>query len=393
MLKSKSILVLLLSISLSPLNSFAMADNASQPLVIHAAAPTPMEQATNWISSITLSNKTRYGLAGSIIFGGIFATLTKDWGTMSRALITTLASAIGGYTGSWYGQKIQKPKKIQKEREEKTQRDMIKPIPDLKPKVNEPRSFYPQLPSAPHYPPIDVSALASVQPKQVVAKKPVSIINCTICTDDKPDFSFIKLSCGHATSCKDCFKPMIEIAIKSKSTKDLRCPDLRCKKELEITDVYAITSKANAGKIADIKTQEALAKEKGTVVCPTPNCGMTYMNDRKGVQTINCVNCKKAFCSQCQKQHDRIKTTCAQHKAQTTSAEDKANEELRKKLNIKACPLCKIAIERTEGCNFMTCRQCKYEFCWRCLKPRLHNNLQIAGNCSCKLDQDAPRKR
>jgi len=37
---------------------------------------------------------------------------------------------------------------------------------------------------------------------------------------------------------------------------------------------------------------------------------------------------------------------------------------------IKHCPLCKVLIERSDGCDSMQCANCKFAFCWSCLKSR-----------------------
>jgi ariadne-1 len=35
--------------------------------------------------------------------------------------------------------------------------------------------------------------------------------------------------------------------------------------------------------------------------------------------------------------------------------------------NTRKCPACTARIEKNQGCNHMTCRQCKHEFCWVCM--------------------------
>ena len=38
------------------------------------------------------------------------------------------------------------------------------------------------------------------------------------------------------------------------------------------------------------------------------------------------------------------------------------------------CPNCTIYIEKTGGCDHMTCKTCGYEFCWECLQSYRNHN-------------------
>mmetsp|Transcript_40334 Transcript_40334/g.61543 ORF Transcript_40334/g.61543 Transcript_40334/m.61543 type:complete len:86 (-) Transcript_40334:405-662(-) len=50
------------------------------------------------------------------------------------------------------------------------------------------------------------------------------------------------------------------------------------------------------------------------------------------------------------------------------------------KNNCKQCPQCQFWVQRSEGCNHMTCR-CKFEFCYKCGKAYANGDSQ----CECDL--------
>lgn len=44
------------------------------------------------------------------------------------------------------------------------------------------------------------------------------------------------------------------------------------------------------------------------------------------------------------------------------------------------------AIEKTRGCNHMTCTKCRYQFCWLCLKK--YNINHFDGPFACPMMAD-----
>ena len=59
---------------------------------------------------------------------------------------------------------------------------------------------------------------------------------------------------------------------------------------------------------------------------------------------------------------------------------DKDFEEWRSHKVVKRCPCCRMWTEKNEGCNHMTCIECKFQWCWLCQKPYSYNHFN-EGSC------------
>jgi ariadne-1 len=107
--------------------------------------------------------------------------------------------------------------------------------------------------------------------------------------------------------------------------------------------------------------------------CPTPGC--SYIFEPSGQTSFTCPCCRKYYCLRCRVEFHSEYTCDEYHKYflnKTLDEQEFFKTALGKKF--KECPSCHFWVERTTGCNHMTCR-CRYEFCYNCGGKY--------GTCSC----------
>ena len=97
--------------------------------------------------------------------------------------------------------------------------------------------------------------------------------------------------------------------------------------------------------------------------CPTPDCGNIYRADSAS-KTHTCIRCLEITCILCKDQHGSI--SCSEFK-DLKSGGYEAFEKYKREVKIKDCPKCETPIEKTYGCNHMTCEGCGAHICWVCL--------------------------
>lgn len=194
-------------------------------------------------------------------------------------------------------------------------------------------------------------------------------LECGICFEEKNvDKEFITLECEHKF-CKDCLEGYINTEIQKgeyihNQNKNVSCPN--CKNDIDLQIINNVLSDKNLyDKYEKSIIQKELEKEnrkdstEKMIRCPNSTCQYFCFIDTKITSFAKCPLCDLEFCvNGCKKVHKG--NTCAQMKKQ----EEKENDGAMK-IDFKQCPNCNIPIQKSKGCNHITCT-CGTQFCYVC---------------------------
>eukprot|EP01032_Pedospumella_encystans_P008127 gene8127-9680_t len=118
---------------------------------------------------------------------------------------------------------------------------------------------------------------------------------------------------------------------------------------------------------------------KNMKYCPAPGCEKVAVGS--GITTVRC-HCGHPFCMRCgEEAHEPSSCTQLSEWAEKCGNESEtANWIL---ANTRKCPACNARIEKNQGCNHMTCRLCKHDFCWICMGSWAEHGQTTGGFYKC----------
>ncbi|RKF63630.1 E3 ubiquitin-protein ligase dbl4 [Erysiphe neolycopersici] len=194
---------------------------------------------------------------------------------------------------------------------------------------------------------------------------------CDICYEDDINLQTFALKCGHRY-CFDCYRHYLSQKILEEGeAARIQCAKDGCKRIMDANSVNILVTPNLKNRYDELLTRAYVEDKEKMRWCPAPDCvnaiecGIKKKDLNKVVPTVTC-NCRYRFCFGCGLA-DHQPAPCELVKRWLKKCEDDSETANWISANTKECPRCNSTIEKNGGCNHMTCRKCRHEFCWMCM--------------------------
>lgn len=181
-------------------------------------------------------------------------------------------------------------------------------------------------------------------------------------------------SCCQIPVCDDCMKTYFMSLLES-GIKRMQCISSQCSKFAHVDEIMCRLP-------ADLKDKYykyLVDANNDPLVKTCPKCSFVqnitkeeleaYKKKRKkkklGILVV-CQDCKLEWCFICHAPWHREGVTCKEFQKGDKLVRNWAKEFHFGSKNAERCPKCKVFIQRTAGCDHMTCSHCDTHFCYKC---------------------------
>ncbi|KAK9469561.1 hypothetical protein V1512DRAFT_218752 [Lipomyces arxii] len=195
---------------------------------------------------------------------------------------------------------------------------------------------------------------------------------CEICCEDSIELKSFALQCGHRF-CEDCYRHYVTQKIMDEGeSRNIQCMGESCSLVINDRAIKLLVVENVYARYEALLSRTFVFDNEHLRWCPAPNCEYAIRCDdvspkdlKMIVPSVQCA-CGFRFCFGCG-YADHQPCICALVKKWVKKCEDDSETANWISANTKECPKCMATIEKNGGCNHMTCRKCKYEFCWICI--------------------------
>ncbi|KAL0078784.1 hypothetical protein F4703DRAFT_1905949 [Phycomyces blakesleeanus] len=196
---------------------------------------------------------------------------------------------------------------------------------------------------------------------------------CEICCDDDPEMETVAIACGHRF-CRTCYAHYLTQKIREEGeSRRVECPQDKCNVIVDEVTVEILVDDKTFSKYRELLNRTFVDDSDHLRWCPAPDCeyaiecNIPSTSLTSVVPTVQCT-CGLVFCFGCGLA-DHQPCICVLVKKWMKKCEDDSETANWISAHTKECPRCHSTIEKNGGCNHMTCRKCRHEFCWVCMGP------------------------
>lgn len=200
---------------------------------------------------------------------------------------------------------------------------------------------------------------------------PLNLTNeCQVCFTVAKPSGMTKLSCGHLY-CTPCLDDYLTTKITTEGVDSILCAADNCNILIEDDTVMNLLKENTViAKYLRLILKSYVESNKLLRWCPASDCNHVIKVKSLETKLLKC-QCNYTFCFCCGETYDDP-TKCDYLLKLKKERQDREEAETLKWLqeNTRNCPKCNAVIEKSGGCNKLTCRNvsCYYKFCWVCLE-------------------------
>jgi ariadne-1 len=194
---------------------------------------------------------------------------------------------------------------------------------------------------------------------------------CDICCDDDPDLTTASVACNHRF-CVNCYSHYLTQKIKEDGeSRRIECPQDQCNVIVDEATVQRVVDDKILARYRELLNRTFVDDNDYLRWCPAPDCEFAIechvpsTSLTSIVPTVQCA-CGDIFCFGCGLP-DHQPAICSIVKKWLQKCEDDSETANWISAHTKECTKCHSTIEKNGGCNHMTCRKCRHEFCWVCM--------------------------
>ncbi|XP_053287392.1 E3 ubiquitin-protein ligase RNF14 [Pleuronectes platessa] len=258
----------------------------------------------------------------------------------------------------------------------------------------------------------------------------VTLFDCGVCCGSWLGSECVQLpECGHVF-CQACLSQFCKMQITEGNVRGVSCPETSCRASPTPAQVRSLVGEELFSRYDRLLLQSTLDLMSDVTYCPQRSCGSPVIVEKSHAAAL-CSVCRFPFCVRCRKtyhgaadcqenttmkklmetdlQEGKVDVPQSQEGMRALSDDYTSGSEERRRLlqsrygrrmlqvvlpeflsedwvvfNSKSCPHCFCKIEKSGGCNMMTCSRCRQLFCWTCLLrlQRVGSSHFQEGTCS-----------